>query len=84
MRLLIVDDEVIIRNGLSTVINWKELGFELLSPAASRSGSAVPLPEREAAYRADGHPYDRHGRHIAGIGAEEAEARYGSHYFDGV
>ncbi|MWC28841.1 response regulator [Paenibacillus sp. MMS18-CY102] len=35
MRLLIVDDEVIIRNGLSTVINWQELGFELLSPAAS-------------------------------------------------
>ena len=35
MRILIVDDEVIIRNGLSTVINWEELGFELLRPAAS-------------------------------------------------
>lgn len=35
MKVLIVDDEVIIRNGLSTVINWEELGFTLLPPAAS-------------------------------------------------
>lgn len=35
MKLLIVDDEVIIRTGLSTVIPWNELGYELLEPAAS-------------------------------------------------
>jgi two-component system response regulator YesN len=35
MRIMIVDDEVIIRNGLSTVIDWKELGIELLPPASS-------------------------------------------------
>ncbi|MFC5405289.1 AraC family transcriptional regulator [Cohnella soli] len=35
MKIMIVDDEVIIRNGLSTVINWEELGFTLLPPAAS-------------------------------------------------
>ncbi|WP_042170580.1 response regulator [Paenibacillus gorillae] len=35
MKLLIVDDEVIIRTGLSTVIKWEELGYELLRPAAS-------------------------------------------------
>ncbi|WMT40763.1 response regulator [Paenibacillus sp. D2_2] len=35
IRLLIVDDEVIIRNGLSTVIDWQGLGFKLLNPAAS-------------------------------------------------
>ncbi|MDP4097399.1 helix-turn-helix domain-containing protein [Paenibacillus sp. P96] len=35
MKVLIVDDEVIIRTGLSKVIPWKELGFELLPPAAS-------------------------------------------------
>jgi len=35
IRLLIVDDEVIIRNGLSTVIDWPGLGFTLLAPAAS-------------------------------------------------
>jgi two-component system response regulator YesN len=35
MKIMIVDDEVIIRNGLSTVINWEELGFKLLPPAAS-------------------------------------------------
>jgi two-component system response regulator YesN len=35
MRLMIVDDEIIIREGLCTVIDWKELGIELLSPASS-------------------------------------------------
>jgi two-component system response regulator YesN len=35
MKLLIVDDEVIIRTGLSQVIQWHELGIELLKPAAS-------------------------------------------------
>ncbi|QOS78214.1 helix-turn-helix domain-containing protein [Paenibacillus sp. JNUCC31] len=35
MRLLIVDDEVIIRTGLASVITWHELGIEILPPAAS-------------------------------------------------
>lgn len=35
MRVLIVDDEVIIRNGLSTVIDWEANGFSLLEPAES-------------------------------------------------
>ena len=35
MRILIVDDEVIIRTGLASVIQWSELGLELLEPAAS-------------------------------------------------
>lgn len=35
MRLLIVDDEVIIRTGLASVIAWHDLGIELLQPAAS-------------------------------------------------
>ena len=35
MRVLIVDDEVIIRKGLSTVIDWEENGFLLLEPAES-------------------------------------------------
>ncbi|MCU6711473.1 response regulator [Paenibacillus sp. J5C_2022] len=35
MKLLIVDDEVIIRTGLSTVIQWEDYGYELLEPAAS-------------------------------------------------
>lgn len=35
MKLMIADDEVIIRQGLSTVIDWKELGITLLEPAAS-------------------------------------------------
>lgn len=35
MKLLIVDDEPIIRTGLASVISWKELGITLLTPAAS-------------------------------------------------
>lgn len=35
MKVLIVDDEVIIRTGLSTVINWEGSGFSVLEPAAS-------------------------------------------------
>lgn len=35
MKILIVDDEVIIRTGLSQVIQWEELGLTLLEPAAS-------------------------------------------------
>ncbi|WP_253735906.1 response regulator [Paenibacillus sp. FJAT-26967] len=35
MNILIVDDEVIIRTGLSTVIQWEEMGFRLLPSAES-------------------------------------------------
>lgn len=35
MKIMIVDDEVIIRSGMAKVINWSELGLELLEPAAS-------------------------------------------------
>ena len=35
MKIMIVDDEVIIRTGLARVINWHDLGLELLTPAAS-------------------------------------------------
>ncbi|MFM9276738.1 helix-turn-helix domain-containing protein [Paenibacillus jiagnxiensis] len=44
MKLLIVDDEVIIRNGLSTVIPWKEHGFTLLKPAASAEEALSRIP----------------------------------------
>jgi len=43
MKLLIVDDEVIIRTGLSTVIKWAELGYELLQPAASAEEALARL-----------------------------------------
>lgn len=35
MKIMIADDEVIIRTGLAEVIKWKELGLELLPPAES-------------------------------------------------
>lgn len=35
MKIMIVDDEVIIRSGLAQVIKWKEMGIELLEPADS-------------------------------------------------
>jgi len=47
MRLLIVDDEVIIRTGLGTVIPWHELGYELLEPAASGEEALMRLPIEE-------------------------------------
>lgn len=43
MKLLIVDDEVIIRTGLSTVIPWSEYGYELLRPAASAEEAIARL-----------------------------------------
>ncbi|MGP4040857.1 response regulator transcription factor [Gracilibacillus sp. D59] len=35
MRVLIVDDEIIIREGLCQVVPWSEHGFQLLEPAVS-------------------------------------------------
>ncbi|KAA0965083.1 response regulator [Sporosarcina sp. ANT_H38] len=35
MKVLIVDDEVIIREGMANVIPWSEYGFTLLKPASS-------------------------------------------------
>ncbi|MBN3522411.1 response regulator transcription factor [Paenibacillus apiarius] len=35
MKLLIVDDEVIIRTGLARVLPWHDLGFDVLPPCAS-------------------------------------------------
>ncbi len=49
MKIMIVDDEVIIRTGLAKVINWHELGLELLTPAAS----AEEVLERIPAERPD-------------------------------
>lgn len=44
LKVLIVDDEVIIRNGLSTVINWAELDFQLLAPAESAEEALERIP----------------------------------------
>ncbi|TBL75740.1 response regulator [Paenibacillus thalictri] len=45
MKILIVDDEVIIRTGLAKVIKWKEIGLELLDPAASAEEALRRIPE---------------------------------------
>ncbi|WP_248927728.1 response regulator transcription factor [Paenibacillus hamazuiensis] len=45
MRIMIVDDEVIIRTGLAKVIKWNELGLELLEPAASAEEALRRIPE---------------------------------------
>jgi two-component system response regulator YesN len=44
MKIMIVDDEVIIRTGLAQVIDWKELGLELLEPAASAEEALERIP----------------------------------------
>ncbi|OZB91110.1 response regulator [Paenibacillus sp. XY044] len=47
MKVMIVDDEVIIRNGLSTVINWEENGFTVLEPAASAEEALQRIPDEQ-------------------------------------
>ncbi|ANF97175.1 response regulator [Paenibacillus bovis] len=47
MRILIVDDEVIIRTGLASVIQWSELGLELLEPAASAEEALARILEEQ-------------------------------------
>jgi two-component system, response regulator YesN len=47
MRLLIIDDEVIIRTGLCTVIDWKELGLTLLPPAESAEEALERIPQEK-------------------------------------
>lgn len=47
MKIMIVDDEVIIRNGLCTVIDWKELGLELIPPAASAEEALERIPTEQ-------------------------------------
>ncbi len=47
MKIMIVDDEVIIRNGLCTVIDWKELGLDLIPPAASAEEALERIPDEK-------------------------------------
>lgn len=44
MKVLIVDDEIIIRSGLSTVVRWQENGFAPLAPAASAEEALLRIP----------------------------------------
>ncbi|CAI6083039.1 response regulator [Cohnella sp. JJ-181] len=47
MKILIVDDEVIIRNGLCTVIDWEALGMTLLPPAESAEEALERLADEQ-------------------------------------
>ncbi|ANS74700.1 hypothetical protein AWM70_08945 [Paenibacillus yonginensis] len=47
MKVLIVDDELIIRQGISTVIDWEQAGFELLVPAGSAEEALQRMPEEK-------------------------------------
>lgn len=37
-RVLIVDDEIMIRRGLSKIIKWEQIGFELAGAVGGRPG----------------------------------------------
>ncbi|MBD2844075.1 response regulator [Paenibacillus sp. IB182496] len=45
MKLLIVDDEMIIREGMSRAIDWEAHGFELLRPAVSAEEAWARIPQ---------------------------------------
>ncbi|MBR2568117.1 MAG: response regulator [Paenibacillus sp.] len=45
MRLLIIDDEMIIRTGIQQVIDWPALGIEALLPAASAEEALERIPD---------------------------------------
>jgi len=45
MKVMIIDDEVIIRTGLCTVIDWQELGMTLLPPAESAEEALERIPD---------------------------------------
>ncbi|KIL41337.1 hypothetical protein SD70_07775 [Gordoniibacillus kamchatkensis] len=47
MRILIVDDEAIVRIALKTIVNWEAHGFELIG-TASDAESAMQTVEKEA------------------------------------
>lgn len=47
MKVLIVDDEVIIRTGLSTVVDWESCGFSVLQPAASGEEALNRITEEQ-------------------------------------
>ncbi|MBU5671180.1 response regulator [Paenibacillus brevis] len=44
MKVLIVDDEMIIREGISKVIDWGKEGFEMLKPAESAEEAMERIP----------------------------------------
>lgn len=41
-KILIVDDEIMIRSGLSKIIRWNEIGFELVGAVGS-AGEALKM-----------------------------------------
>lgn len=47
MKVLIIDDEVIIRNGLVQVIPWDDHGFTILEPASSAEEALLRITEEQ-------------------------------------
>lgn len=71
MKIMIVDDEVIIRTGLATVIKWHDLGLQLLEPAASAEEAIARIPfEKPAILLTDIRMTGKNGLELA----EEAKA----------
>lgn len=47
MKVLIIDDEIIIRNGMVQVIPWSDHDYEILKPAASAEEALIRIKEEK-------------------------------------
>ena len=77
LKLVIVDDEAILLQGLVKTYNWNEMGFEVAGQA--QSGEQASDQKSEATCRTDGYP-DETGFRSDGDG-RDPEDRAGSGFY---
>lgn len=61
-RVLIVDDESIMRMMLSTMVDWEELGFELVGCMSNGREALEYMEHERVGYSGNGYPDARGGR----------------------
>lgn len=55
-RVLIVDDEILVRVALKTLIKWEEHGFEIIGEAANGVEALEPAGTRSLPYHSVRYP----------------------------